>query len=299
MTTRRVCRSWRPVTTTSCRVTSWRKKDPTTPSASLPLSPSAVQPKAGERDVRRSKPSRPRRAPRGQSCRKCRCPSRRRPTCRTVPELPEVETVRADLGREIVGRPIAKVDVTGLRSTRRHPDTAEFVAALQGTTVVSVGRRGKYLLLRLDDGTTVVVHLRMSGQLVHAASAAEERAKHTHVVLTFADGGQLRFVDPRTFGEWFVADLVTDDPVTHLGPEPLDPRLTASRFGDLLRRRKVRLKSLLLDQRFLAGVGNIYGDEILFAARLRPDRRSDTLTDVEVRRLHRALRATLRDAITH
>jgi formamidopyrimidine-DNA glycosylase len=216
-----------------------------------------------------------------------------------VPELPEVETVRADLEREIVGRPIDKVDVTGLRSTRRHPDTAEFVAALQGTTVVGVGRRGKYLLLQLDDSTTVVVHLRMSGQLVHAASAADERAKHTHVVLTFADGGQLRFVDPRTFGEWFVADLVADDPVTRLGPEPLDPRLTASRFGDLLGRRKVRLKSLLLDQHFLAGVGNIYGDEILFAARLRPDRRSDTLTDDEVRRLHRALRATLRDAIAH
>src|SRR5205085_9147088 len=117
--------------------------------------------------------------------------------------------------------------------------------------------------------------------------------------VTFSDGGQLRFVDPRTFGEWFVADLVADDPVARLGPEPLDPRLTAARLGELLRRRRARLKALLLDQHFLAGVGNIYGDEILHAARLRPDRRGDTVTAEEVRRLHRALRATLRDAIAH
>jgi formamidopyrimidine-DNA glycosylase len=210
-----------------------------------------------------------------------------------VPELPEVETVRRDLQHVLGGAIIKEVEVTGLRSTRRYP--SQFVASLEGRSFERFDRWGKYLLMRLAPGTDVLVtHLRMSGQLLLAASADEPMARHTHVVLTFTDGRQLRFVDPRTFGEMFV----TTGDLPELGTLGLDA-LTVSldEFAGIVSHRRARLKPLLLDQRIVAGIGNIYSDEILWRARLRWYRQADRLRPIEVRRLHTAIVDVLAEAV--
>ncbi len=220
-----------------------------------------------------------------------------------MPELPEVEVVRRDLEREIVGLRIKEVEVDGMRSVRRHHNRKQFISRLEGKKFTGVDRRGKYLLCRLDDGDVLVVHLGMSGQLLRCKSSRETRAKHTHVVITFHQGGQLRFVDPRTFGEMFVTELAgVEQQVTelaHLGIDPLARAMSWEHFGYLMSQRHAKLKSLLMDQKFLAGIGNIYSDEILWGAGLRWDRGSDTLTAQEVRRLYRSMMETLQDAVKH
>jgi formamidopyrimidine-DNA glycosylase len=219
-----------------------------------------------------------------------------------LPELPEVETIRRDLDREYTGKRIKSVEVSGRRSTRRHRSPKEFVACLEGKKVVGVDRRGKYLLLRLDGGDVLVAHLGMSGQMLRVAPK-QQRDKHTHVVISFTHGSQLRFVDPRTFGEMFVTssdeleDVVPE--LSHLGFDPLDDVMSWPQFKALLDARKTKLKPLLTDQRFVAGIGNMYADEILFAAGLRHDRSSEALTTQEVRRLYRAMVETLQEAIKH
>ena len=220
-----------------------------------------------------------------------------------MPELPEVETIRRDLDKEVVGKRIKTVEVTGMRSIRRHPNKKHFIAKLEGHKITGVERRGKYLLLRLEGGDLLVVHLGMSGQLLRTKGGKDPVDKHTHVVITFTQGGQLRFVDPRTFGELFVTtpeDLEAQVPeLAHLGFDPVDDMMSWTRFGELLTVRKAKLKTLFLDQRFVAGIGNIYSDEILFAAGLRYDRSSETLSSQEVRRLYRAMIETLQEAIKH
>jgi formamidopyrimidine-DNA glycosylase len=220
-----------------------------------------------------------------------------------MPELPEVETIRRDLDKEAVGKRIKAVDVNGMRSIRRHPNKKHFIAKLVGRKIVSVSRKGKYLLVRLDNEDVLVVHLGMSGQLLFVRHVKEPLDKHTHVVITFTIGGQLRFVDPRTFGEIFVtaADHVAAEvpELAHLGFDPLDDVMTWNQFGERLHAKRTKLKPLLMDQAFLAGIGNIYSDEILFAAGLRWDRSSDSLTAQEVRRLYRAMVETLQEAIRH
>jgi formamidopyrimidine-DNA glycosylase len=220
-----------------------------------------------------------------------------------VPELPEVETMRRDLDREVVGKKIKAVEASGLRSIRRHKNKKDFIAKLEGHKITGVLRRGKYLLLKLDGGDVLVVHLGMSGQLLRAKGPKEPLLKHTHVVVTFTQGGQLRYVDPRTFGELFVTALdeveAAVPELAHLGFDPLDDVMSWSRFAAMLQSKKAKLKPLLMDQKFIAGIGNVYADEILWAAGLRPDRGSETLSSQEVRRLSRAMVETLQDAIKH
>jgi formamidopyrimidine-DNA glycosylase len=212
-----------------------------------------------------------------------------------VPELPEVEVVRRGLAGEVTGRGVTSVAVTGARTVRRQP--AELlVERLRGATLGEAGRIGKFLLLPLDDGAeTLVVHLRMSGQLLLTAPDWPI-SRHTHAVLGLSDGRELRFVDPRTFGELFVAPSPVAA-LAHLGPDPLSAQWSAASFGRALAGRKGRLKLLLMDQRFVAGIGNIYSDEALFEARLRFDRPAGSLSAEEVGRLHRAVRSTLRAAV--
>jgi formamidopyrimidine-DNA glycosylase len=186
---------------------------------------------------------------------------------------------------------------------RRHRNRNEFIKLVEGHKIAGVVRKGKYLLMKLDGGDILVIHLGMSGQLLRAKSAKDPAIKHTHVVLTFNTGGQLRFIDPRTFGEMFVTtpdeleEIVPE--LAHLGFDPLDEVMSWTHFGELLYARKTQLRALLMDQKFLAGIGNIYADEILFTAGLRYDRSSETLTTQEVRRLYRAMVETLQDAIKH
>ena len=219
-----------------------------------------------------------------------------------MPELPEVETIRRELERDIVGLRIKDVEVNDLRSIRRHGKKAPFVKLLDGAKVTHVHRRGKYLVLSLDTGSVLVIHLGMSGQL--RRNAAKDAAEpHTRVVLTFTQKGQLRFIDPRKFGEMFVVDAdAVDDEVpelAHLGFDPVEQAVSWTRFGQALVNRSVKLKPLLMDQKFIAGIGNIYADEILYGAGLRYDRLSDSLSTQEIRRLYRSLVETLHDAIKY
>ena len=220
-----------------------------------------------------------------------------------MPELPEVEVVRRDLEREVVGKRIRSVEADGMRSIRRHHNRKQFANRLEGKKVTGVERRGKYILAKLEGGDVLVVHLGMSGQLIRTKGTREPTNKHTHVVISFTQGGQLRFIDPRTFGEMFVTRLdevereVTE--LAHLGIDPLESPMSWDRFGRLVASRHMKLKALLMDQKFIAGIGNIYSDEILFGAGLRWDRMSDSLSAEEIRRLYRSMVETLQEAVKH
>ena len=158
-------------------------------------------------------------------------------TCPPMPELPEVETIRRDLEKEVIGRRVKTVEVKGKRSIRRHKSGTEFRGRLEGRKITSVRRAGKYLLVGLDDDDILVVHLGMSGQLLRAKGPKDPMAPHTHVVITFTQGGQLRFVDPRTFGEMFVTatdELETVPELSHLGFDPIEEVMSWARFGQLL-----------------------------------------------------------------
>jgi len=219
-----------------------------------------------------------------------------------MPELPEVEVMRRDLDREIVGKRIKAVEVDGMRTVRRHHNRKQFINRLEGKKITGVERRGKYLLCRLEGGDVLVIHLGMSGQLLRAKTSRETRDKHTHVVITFTQGGQLRFVDPRTFGEMFVTEADALNKVSelnHLGLDPLETAMSWEDFGRLIAQRHSKLKPLLMDQKFLAGIGNIYSDEILWGAGLRWDRMSDSLSSQEIRRLYRSMVETLQDAVKY
>lgn len=216
-----------------------------------------------------------------------------------MPELPEVETVRRDLEKEAVGRRVKSVEVTGARSIRRHPQKKDFIARVESQKIDGVTRRGKNLMLSLGDDW-LVVHLGMSGQLLKSA-VRDEVAKHTHVTITFTQGGQLRFIDPRTFGELYVVAkdaVATEAPeLSDLGYDPIEDVMSWNDFGNRLIARKTKLKTLLMDQKFVAGIGNIYSDEILWTAGLRYDRGSETVSTQEVRRLYRAIGEVLQEAI--
>jgi formamidopyrimidine-DNA glycosylase len=219
----------------------------------------------------------------------------------TVPELPEVETVRRQLERDVVGKRIKEVKVSGTRTVRRQTKN-HFIKRVTDTKITGVRRHGKYLSLALDSGDEVYIHLRMSGQLLRLPIKAAP-IKHTHVVLTFTQTGQLRFVDPRTFGEWFVTNpetIAADAPeIGQLGPDPLDEPMSWRDFARMLQVKDTKLKSFLTDQTVLAGIGNIYSDEILYDAGLRYDRSSRSLSTMEVRRLYRSVVETLHEAVKH
>jgi formamidopyrimidine-DNA glycosylase len=215
-----------------------------------------------------------------------------------MPELPEAETIRRDLDKEVVGKRIKSVVVSGTRTVRRQPKK-QFITRVEGQKIDGVTRRGKNILISLGDDW-LVVHLGMSGQLLKLAPK-DAAIKHTHVVITFTQGGQLRYVDPRTFGELYVAskhNLAEEAPeLEELGFDPVEDVMSWNAFGSLLQQRKKKLKDVLTDQKFVAGIGNIYSDEILWAAGLRGDRPSDSLSTQEVRRLYRAVGEVLQDAI--
>jgi formamidopyrimidine-DNA glycosylase len=216
-----------------------------------------------------------------------------------MPELPEVETVRRGLECHVVGRRIEAVDV-GRERTVRRTSREELIAGLTGARVERADRRGKYLVLPLDTGESAMIHLRMSGQVLLAARGAV-RPPHTHVVLHLDDGREAWFVDPRTFGEVVVFDPErverTLPELAALGVDPIadpfDPSILRSAIGTTRR----ALKPLLLDQHVVAGIGNIYADEILHRAGLRPDRPASTLDRRRVGRLHDSIVTVLTEAI--
>jgi formamidopyrimidine-DNA glycosylase len=237
-----------------------------------------------------------------------------------MPELPEVETVARDLQRWVAGARISDVEVRWERTVRHPLPVERFVEELRGSSIARVGRRAKSVLLHLADGRVITVALRMTGALIVAPPGAADDP-YVRVVFALADGRELRYRDVRKFGriglfeggglvrratrpaarrvrEPRAAYRVGDVFARH-GPEPLSSSFTARRLAERLRGRSARLKSLLLDQSFVAGIGNIYADEALWRARLHPLRRADTLSESEVRRLHRAIRTVLRQGIAN
>jgi formamidopyrimidine-DNA glycosylase len=210
-----------------------------------------------------------------------------------MPELPEVETVRRSL-RPVFGRRIAAVEV--FESRLRRPLGADFPSQLTGRVIEDIDRRGKYLLFRLSGGHTLLAHLGMSGALL-LQPAGTARAGHDHVRLQLSGDLQLTFNDPRRFGLLTVGRGDAFAELANVGPDPLDPAFALHHFVALARGRKKPVKNLLMEQRVLAGIGNIYANEILFRAHIRPGRQACRLTRAELARLFGATRAVLAHAI--
>lgn len=217
-----------------------------------------------------------------------------------MPELPEVETIVADLRPHLVGRTIVRCELS-FPTIVRHPEPEEFVDAVAGMHIESVGRRGKYILIHLASNVVLVVHLGMTGQL-RLVDELAPLEKHTHAVFFLDDGRQLRYRDPRRFGRLLVGTeeaLLSSKKMPRLGPEPIDDGFAADQLYRELRRRRAPLKAVLLDQKAIAGVGNIYADESLHRARLRPTRVASTVSKRSARRLHESLREALETAIAN
>lgn len=208
-----------------------------------------------------------------------------------MPELPEVETVVRDLYTAgLVGRTIRAVTLRWHRTLDR-PSIEEARMRLVGESIVGLGRRGKYILIHLSGGETLIVHLRMTGQL-DVQPADTPLDPHHHIILTLDDGNELRFRDTRKFGRFYLVADPTDI-IGALGPEPIDHDFTLETLKERLANRHRQLKPLLLDQTFVAGLGNIYVDEALWRAKLHPERLSDSLSEEELEALYEAMRTVL------
>jgi formamidopyrimidine-DNA glycosylase len=216
-----------------------------------------------------------------------------------LPELPEVEVVRRGLERYVVGATVEHVRVLHLRPLRRHlAGPGDFATRVTGRRIVATRRRGKYLWLALDSGDAVLGHLGMSGQLLVVPRAAPAE-RHLRVVLELDDGLDLRFVDQRMFGGLFVSADGADLPpeIAHIARDPLDAAFDEVVFEAAVHRRRTGVKRALLDQTLIAGVGNIYADEALWAARLHYARPTETLRRAEIRRLLEEVRAVMTRAL--
>lgn len=219
-----------------------------------------------------------------------------------MPELPEVEVVRAGLARHVLGATITRVDVLHPRPVRRDPRGPEgFAAALVGRRLVDARRRGKYLWLPLDGGDAILAHLGMSGQmLVQPPDAPAERHLRVRLVLDgAAEGRELRFVDQRMFGGLSVSPGGADLPpeIAHIARDPLDPDFDDDLFVTRVRKRTSGVKRQLLDQGLVSGVGNIYADEALWRARIHGERPGDRLTGPQVRELLGHAREVMGEAL--
>ena len=221
-----------------------------------------------------------------------------------MPELPEVETVAADLRPHLEGRTVTACNVR-FPTVVRHPAPACFSVRMVGRRIEAVTRRGKYILHRLDGGSAepllLVVHLGMTGQWRLVWQDAPE-PDHLHVVMALDDGSELRYRDVRRFGRLLLgseAELVAARKMPRLGPEPLDPDFTPAALYRRIHARRAPVKALLLDQTVLAGLGNIYADEACFRAGVRPTRPAGSLSRRAAGRLHAALAEVLREAIAN
>ena len=223
-----------------------------------------------------------------------------------MPELPEVETVARDLRPLVVGATIDGARCSWDRTLRTHAPEA-FAAAVSGRRIEAVGRRAKLIVVELSGGLVLTIHLKMTGQLF-VVPGDKPVDPYVRLVLVLADGREIRFRDIRKFGKvgLYGRDPIVGEPVVEpgagavfagLGPEPLDDAFTVAAFRRRIRDRRGRLKALLLDQSFVAGIGNIYADEALWAARLHPLRTAGTLRPRNERHLHTAIRGILAEAV--
>lgn len=212
-----------------------------------------------------------------------------------MPELPEVETFARALAPALVGKTILSADLRWAR-TLAMPAPKKFHAQIKGQKITGIARRAKYLILQLKD-YSLIVHLRMSGDLIVRAGKIKP-AKHDRLLLRLSNGKYLAFNDTRKFGRvWLVSQPA--EIFGKLGPEPLEKDFTARWLFENLNKRQRRLKPLLLDQTFIAGLGNIYTDECLHIAKLHPLALSNTVTEQQAAALHKAIRSVLKEGIRH
>ena len=210
-----------------------------------------------------------------------------------MPELPEVETIKSELLPHIIGRKFTGVTVCDAKLVRQ-PPVEEFCRKLEGQRVTSLERRGKYLIFHLSGGEVLIIHLRMSGALLLNPNQPD---KYIRVVFHLDNGSQLIFADRRRLGAlWLVENEQAI--VGKLGPEPLAPEFTSESLAERLQKRRAPIKAVLLDQAFIAGIGNMYADEALFAAKIHPLREANSLAPQEIRNLHQAIRDVLWSAIS-
>jgi formamidopyrimidine-DNA glycosylase len=211
-----------------------------------------------------------------------------------MPELPEVETVRRGLEPALVGRRLEGVEILDGRLVRPF-DRLEVAAELTGEAVERVERRGKYLVVRFESGRVLLVHLRMTGSFMYAPTGSLPDDPHRRAVLTLDNGSDVAYRDVRRFGTWLLLEPGELDPylAERLGDEPFSEAFTPRALAKRLRGRRAPVKAALLDQRSLAGMGNIYADEALWRARVHPLRPAGELTRTEIERLHTGIRAAL------
>jgi formamidopyrimidine-DNA glycosylase len=215
-----------------------------------------------------------------------------------MPELPEVETVRTRIAPVLEGRRFEGVEIHDPRLVRPY-EPAEVAAELTGERVDAVERRGKYVIVRFESGRALLIHLRMTGSLGHHAGGAVDDDPHRRAVVRLDNGSDVTYRDVRRFGTWLLLEPGELAPylASKVGDEPLDVLFTSARLGERLHERRAPIKAALLDQRTLAGLGNIYVDEALWRARIHPLRPAGKLDRNELRRLHRAIRAALEHGI--
>jgi len=236
-----------------------------------------------------------------------------------MPEMPEVETIRRDLSAALEHRTIQAVHIFSPKTVR--PNAAFFKKALVGAKMAKIERRGKLLILALSPSGTkkplqyLLIHLKMTGQLIfrdkktvlaggHSASpvaSPDLPSKHTRVILDFSGQGRLFFNDLRRFGYLKIVDQAELDAILEnsYGPEPLTPEFSMAALQNILKGKKTKIKALLLDQKKIAGLGNIYVDESLFAARIRPERLAGSLKPTEITKLYQAINQIIKLAIKH
>ncbi len=215
-----------------------------------------------------------------------------------MPELPEVETVRRQLEPVLVGRRFESVQIDDPRLVRPFEPVA-VAAELEGERVAELDRRGKYLIFRFESGRVLLVHLRMTGSFRHRRNGVGEDDPHRRAVVRLDDGSDVAYRDVRRFGTWLLVEPEEVEPylADRLGEEPLVAGFTPARLARRLAGRRAPIKAALLDQRTLAGLGNIYVDEALWRARIHPKRPARELDRNDVRRLHGAIRRVLQTAI--
>lgn len=217
-----------------------------------------------------------------------------------MPELPEVETVKRSLEPIITGLIIEKA-VVNMSKIIKEPSAEGFISLIAGKKITGMDRRGKYIIINLKGGYSLVIHLRMTGQLVYK-DANQEIVKHTHVILSLSNGQELRYIDQRQFGRLYLlpsSSLQNISGIEFMGVEPLGEDFTKEYFKKELRNKRTKIKPLLLDQTFIAGIGNIYADEALHQARIHPERSASSLNARDVTRLYNAIQDVLKQGIAN
>ncbi|MEH7122764.1 DNA-formamidopyrimidine glycosylase [Bacillus sp. JJ1532] len=215
-----------------------------------------------------------------------------------MPELPEVETIRRTLDELIMNKTIDHVSVFWPKIVKHPEEVSQFKDALVGQKFTGTGRRGKFLILYTQD-FALISHLRMEGKY-GLFQQTDEVDKHTHVIFHFTDGTELRYKDVRKFGTmhlYLKGEEFNRLPLSQLGPEPFSDGFTKEELAEKLSKTKRNIKAVLLDQKVVVGLGNIYVDEALFRAQIHPERHADTITNSELTRLHKEIIATLSEAV--